>query len=346
MARKSGAKAITLRQWDRLTDAQLLELRICDLPIRIEGSWLEPMVDRLQEELWNHKLHVKPNVWLSSEWFAPDGIVGIGIPFYLADPKLMRLEKKMMFSVEGGTPRTCMQILRHEAGHAVDNAFRLHRRKLWRETFGSHAEPYPDYYKPRPNSRKFVHHLRGWYAQAHPAEDFAETFAVWLTPNSRWRKAYSDWPALKKLECVHALMKDVAGKAPPVKSKRRIDPIETDKRTLEAYYRERQMRYLEDWPDVEDEELNRLFTEDYDPNRPTAAQFLRRVQQRLRENVAYWTNVHPYTIDQVLLDTIDRCKELQLRLAKSEKETFHDATLLLTVRTMNFIHTAHRWIPL
>ena len=25
-------------------------------------------------------------------------------------------------------------------------------------------------------------HLDPWYAQSHPDEDFAETFAVWLTP--------------------------------------------------------------------------------------------------------------------------------------------------------------------
>jgi len=299
--------------------------------------------------IWSWLMALKAGFWIvmeSSEWFAPDGIVGIGIPFYLAHPRLMRLEKKMMLSVEGGTPRSCMKILRHEAGHAVDNAFRLHRRKLWREHFGSHAQPYPDYYRPRPNSRKHVHHLRGWYAQAHPAEDFAETFAVWLTPRSAWRKHYAGWPALAKLECIDELMADIAGSAPPVKSRRRIDPIESDKRTLEAYYRERQMRYLEDWPDFEDRELRQLFTDNAQAGRKTAAQFLRQVQPKLREHVAHWTNVHPYTIDQVLLDMIDRCRELKLRLGRSEKQTFHNAALLLTVRTMNFIHTAHRWIPL
>ena len=118
----------------------------------------------------------------------------------------MKLEQAQMFTVEGGPEKQCMRILRHEAGHCVDTAYRLHRRKRWRELFGSFTQPYPDAYKPRPNSRRFVTHLDGWYAQAHPAEDFAETFAVWLRPGSRWRKRYADWPALEKLEYVDAFM--------------------------------------------------------------------------------------------------------------------------------------------
>src|SRR6266567_3408508 len=97
----------------------------------------------------------------------------------------MKLERKQMLEVEGGTDTECLRILRHEAGHALDTAFRLHFRRQWRELFGSFAQRYPDFYKPKPKSRNYVLHLRAWYAQAHPAEDFAETFAVWLQPRSR-----------------------------------------------------------------------------------------------------------------------------------------------------------------
>ena len=30
----------------------------------------------------------------------------------------------------------------------------------------------------------------GAYAASHPEEDFAETFAVWLTPRSNWRQSF------------------------------------------------------------------------------------------------------------------------------------------------------------
>ena len=173
--------------WHRLSDEHLLDLRICDLALKIKGSFLEPHIKRLYSELNDRGIRFKPHVWLSEEWFSPDGVPGIAIPFYLAHPRLMKLERKQMLEVEGGTDTECMRILRHEAGHALDTAFRLHFRRHWRELFGSFAQHYPDFYKPKPKSRKYVLHLPAWYAQAHPAEDFAETLAVWLTSRSRWR---------------------------------------------------------------------------------------------------------------------------------------------------------------
>ena len=194
--------------WHRLSDEQLLDLRICDLPIKIKGSFLEPHIKRLYSELNARGIRFKPHVWLAEEWFSPDGVPGIAIPFYLAHPRLMKLERKQMLEIEGGTDTECMRILRHEAGHALDTAFRLHFKRQHRELFGSFAQPYPDFYKPKPKSRKYVLHLPAWYAQAHPAEDFAETFAVWLTPRSQWRRRYRGWPALRKLEYIDELMNE------------------------------------------------------------------------------------------------------------------------------------------
>src|SRR5690606_38635246 len=136
--------------------------------------------------------------------------------FYMVHPRLMRLERKMMGEVEGGNAAWAMRILRHEAGHAIDNAFRLRRRKGWRRTFGKASRRYPDVYRVRPASQNFVLHLGHWYAQSHPTEDFAETFAVWLQPRARWRREYADWPALKKLEYVDALMQEIKDEPPPV----------------------------------------------------------------------------------------------------------------------------------
>src|SRR3712207_5133915 len=188
---------------DGIRDIGVTGVQTCALPIC-----------RLHFELDESGLRFRPHVWLSEEWFSPDGVPGFAIPFYLAHPRLMKLERAQMLEVEGGIEKECMAIMRHEAGHAISNAFGLHRRRRWRETFGRFSVPYPEHYMPDPNSRSFVLHLGAWYAQAHPAEDFAETFAVWLAPASRWQKRYVSWPAMRKLRYVDELMKGPAGGGP------------------------------------------------------------------------------------------------------------------------------------
>ena len=182
------------------------KVRLKDLKLTIAGTWLEDCLATLHDELAQVGLRVRPHAWISSEWFSPDNTPGIGIPFYLAHPRLTRLESKMILDVEGGTWRECMAILRHEAGHVVQHAYGLARRRAWQRLFGPSSQRYPRYYRPNPASRNFVQHLRLWYAQSHPDEDFAETFAVWLRPRSNWRTRYAGWPALKKLEYVDELM--------------------------------------------------------------------------------------------------------------------------------------------
>ena len=184
----------------KLSDEQLLDVRFCDLKLRLEDTPLAARIERLYCELERKRIRFRPHFWLAEEWFSPDGVPGVAIPFYLAHPRLAKLEQQQMFDVEGGTDRGCMRLLRHEAGHAIDTAFRLHRRKIWRQYFGHYKRRYPKYYTPRPQSRRYVLHLDWWYAQSHPTEDFAETFAVWLKPGSKWRKEYVGWPALKKIQ--------------------------------------------------------------------------------------------------------------------------------------------------
>ena len=183
---------------DRLTDRQLLNLRFCDLPLRINGTRLEQRIEKLYREMDARSIPFRPHVWLSEEWFTPDNVGGFAIPFYLAHPRLIKLERSQMLEVEGAGEAECMRILRHEAGHAFSNAFRLHARRGWTDTFGSFRVPYPEWYQPQADSRDYVLNLDAWYAQAHPAEDFAETFAVWLKPGSRWRRQYLGWGAMRK----------------------------------------------------------------------------------------------------------------------------------------------------
>ena len=100
----------------------------------------------------------------------------------------------MMLEVEGGTPAWCMKIMRHEAGHVFNYAYRLYDQEEWVKQFGSITQPYSEEYRPEPFSRSYVRHLPGWYAQKHPDEDWSETFAVWMTPGLDWKKEYGGWP--------------------------------------------------------------------------------------------------------------------------------------------------------
>ncbi len=325
------------RKWARYSDERLLSLRFRDLGLHIERTVLNKRVRHLYDELEQRGLRFRPHIWLSTEWFSPDGVPGIAVPFYLAHPRLMKLEARQMLEVEGGSGPECMRILRHEAGHAIDTAYRLHHRKSWRETFGHYSQPYPQYYRPRPNSRNFVVHLDAWYAQAHPAEDFAETFAVWLTPRSKWRMRYRDWPrALRKLRYVDGLMQEIADLPPRVNSRTKVEPLSRVSQTLEEYYRKKRRLYSASWPALYDRDLKKLFSSDRRyADRPTAASFLRAIRAEVRGIVAEWTGTHAYTIDQVLQDMIDRCRELKLRLTTSPAKAKSHATILLTVHVMD-----------
>ncbi|MBI4521842.1 MAG: putative zinc-binding metallopeptidase [Gemmatimonadetes bacterium] len=326
--------------WADLSDDQLLELRFCDLNLRLENSWLEDRIAQLNSELEACGITFRPHFWISNEWFTPDDVGGVAVPFYLAHPRLAKLEEAQLLEVEGGTIRWCMQILRHETGHAIDNAYRLRRRRKRQKLFGRSSTPYPEEYLPRPYSRSHVQHLAHWYAQSHPDEDFAETFAVWMTPGSNWRARYVDWPALRKLEYIDELMRRIGPTAPLETTRRRVDPIERLRRTLRTHYRRKRKHYGLDHLDFYDRDLRRLFTDAPEAARnPPAARFVQRIRREVRRRVAGWTGAYQYTIDQVLEDIIERCRELNLRLAGPEDQARIEFTILLTVQAMNYLHT-------
>lgn len=338
----------TRKIWARYTDDRLLDLRFRELGLRLERTALQRQVNRLYDELNGRGLRFKPHVWLSTDWFSPDGVPGIAIPFYLAHPRLSKLEARQMLEVEGGSEAACMRILRHEAGHAIDSAYRLHFKKSWREMFGLYSRPYPRYYRPKPKSRDFVVHLDAWYAQAHPSEDFAETFAVWLKPRSDWRSRYRDWrTARRKLEYVDELMAAISDQPQRVTTRERVDPLSRLSQTLGQYYARKRRHYGAEVSDLYDRDLRRLFSDDRRyAGRPTAASFLRSIRSEIRETVAEWTGTHTYTIDQVLQEMIDRSRALKLRLAASPSRAKTQATILLTVQTMNCLHTRRHEIPI
>lgn len=338
---------ISVKELNRMSNEQLLDLRLRDLPLKIAGSPLEGAVARLYEELDARGLRFKPHVWLSEDWFTPDKVSGFAIPFYLAHPRLLRLERRQMLQVEGGSETECLRIMRHEVGHAIDNAFLLHRRRRYREMFGPFSRPYPDWYKPEPNSRDYVVHLPAWYAQAHPAEDFAETFAVWMAPGSRWRRRYEGWRAMRKLEYVNEVMREISGKLPPNKSRSHVERLRDIKITLREYYEKKRRNYDFQWPPDYDRDLLRIFSSDpRHKSSPTAGSFLRRHRREFCSEVAEGTGVHSYAIDQMFAAMINRCRDLNLRLGLTEKHARQKVLVLLTVQTMNGIHTGYHRIAL
>jgi hypothetical protein len=335
--------------WTSLSDDELLNVRIKDLKVTVEGTWLERCLHALYAELDEHDILVRPHAWISSEWFSPENTPGIAIPFYLAHPRLMRLEKKLIFDVEGGTWSECMRIMRHEAGHVMAHAYQLHRRRRWQQLFGPSSKRYPRYYRPNPASRHHVQHLRMWYAQSHPDEDFAETFAVWLRPRSHWRSRYAGWPALKKLEYVDELMKDIAGMRPMLTRREKVDPASQLTQTLGEYYKKKRGLYLVDTPKTYDRDLCRLFSQDPKHRRfEAASSFIRRNRARVRELVAKWTGEYQLTFDVVLEDMIQRCRELNLRAVGSERKLLLEFTVLLTAKTMHALlgPSRRKWIAL
>ncbi len=320
---------------------------MCDLGVRIEGTWLQECIEQVYDELEHRKIRLRPHFWLSDEWFSPAEVPGVALPFYLAHPRLMRLERHQMLEVEGGSRAECLRILRHETGHAIQHAYRLERRRKWQQLFGLSSKKYPEYYRPNPASRRFVQHLRLWYAQSHPDEDFAETFAVWLRPRSDWRRRYAGWPALKKLQYVNQLMAEIGHTVAPVRSRAHVDALSTLRKTLGQHYHDRRERYRVDMPSTFDRDLSRLFSDDPKYRRHEAASsFLRRHRREIRGTVAKWSGEYLFTLDSVLTDMIDRCRDLRLRAVGPEEQLKMDFVVMLTVATMQVLYGRGRrdWI--
>ena len=316
--------------WTRLDDEALLDMRLCDLRLSLARSGLDHAVQRLYEELRLKGILFRPHVWLSEEWFSPDGIPGIAMPFYLAHPRLQRLERRFMHEVEGGNDKWLMRILRHETGHAIDTAFGLRRRKTWRDTFGKASRRYPSRYSPRPASRRFVLHLGHWYAQSHPTEDFAETFAVWLPRNSRWRSQYTGWPALAKLEYVDETMRGLEGRRAIRLSRDTVEPLSRNERTLREHYRRKQVRYEIDLARSYDRRLLRVFgRRDDHPRGLAASRFLREIRPQLRRLLTRRARMHPYLVNHVLRTATQRARLLDLKLKGSQRRAKRDVLGML-----------------
>ena len=333
--------APTKRDWSELSDEELLDLRFCELGLTIQGTFLESCVAKLYAELEAREIRLRPPCYLGDEWFSPEAMPLIAIPFYLAHPRLAQLEKKMMMEVEGGGGEDdTMRFFRHEAGHALCHGFELTERQDWKAVFGSASQEFRDHYRYQPYSRNFVRHLENWYAQSHPEEDFVETFAVWLTPGVDWKSLYRDWPALRKLEFVDRLMRDLPAKPTIGAGGRKPYDVRYLRSRLRTHYERRRRLYAEESPSFFDDDLKRIFAEKSAASSTiSASRFLRRQRAQIVDAVAFWTRERKFTVDRVLKQLIARCDELRLCVPRDEDRTKIETSAYLSALVSNYLFT-------
>jgi hypothetical protein len=317
---------------------ELLSKPIRDLGLKLEGSSVERYVHQLYRELEQKGLRkFRPLVYLSDEWGCPSEEPVIGIPFYLADPKLQRLEREMNDLED---TRQIMMYMRHEAGHAFNYAYELYKTEEWRNLFGSFRKPYRDAYKPIPFSRRFVRHMEGWYAQKHPDEDFAETFAVWMTPRSNWRKRYKGWGAMAKLKYMDRIAKRF-GEAEPLKPQGHTDiTVEEMEDTVEQFYESHAFEQRDAGELLLDTDLQDIFN--VSPRkrkgvRP-AQDFLRENRKLIVDKIGYWSGVQRPLVRNLVESIEKRTGELNLRLEIAcEKQALAEIIVFITALAMNYL---------
>jgi hypothetical protein len=317
--------------WESLSDEELLQMKIRNLGLTIHGSPLEPMIKNLYGELDDKGIKFHPPSYLADEWLCPDRQPIMGIPFVLAHQRLRNLEQKMMFEVEGASEDSCMKLLRHETGHVLNYAYKLYRKTRWRQLFGSFNSRYSNSYYYQPYSKRFVVNLEDNYAQAHPDEDFAETFAVWLNPRIAWQKKYNGWPVIKKLRYIDTLFKKIPDK-PLVMIGQQKPPWAASRMTstLSAYY-ERKRRLLgEDFKGFYDDALVKLFSQKHTkPPWEKASKILRKNRLQLVNNISKGSGHRKYDIHQLINKLIYRCDALNLYAEK--KDIIGPATLIASI---------------
>jgi hypothetical protein len=313
---------------------------IRDLGLTLAGTALEPIVDAFLAEVAALGLRVSPRCYLSTEWGVPFGTVAIAIPFYLASPELTRLHEEETGFVEGAGRRDILRYLRHEHGHVVNYAYRLYEREEWVKAFGAITRPYRESYRPRPFSRSYVRHLPGWYAQKHPDEDWAETFAVWMTPGLDWRREYDGWKgALAKLELCDRLMGALREEEPAVTADDLDEDVGELPYTLADLYGSPADGDGAPLPGL-DGALHTVFDEadELDGDARPAAALLQRLRRELPPLVYRWTGHFPEHTTELLATLASRADALGLFYAGArEARVERELTVLVTALAMNHV---------
>ena len=326
--------------WFNLSDDELLEKKICQLGLKLDDTELQPLIRQLYDELSQKGLTFHPPCHVGDEWFVPVGIPAIFIPFFLMHDRLRKLERKLILEVEGETPEWFMRLMRHEAAHAYSYAYQLYRKKKWQQTFGLASTEETEFYHPRPYSRSYVVHLDDWYAQSHPDEDFAETFAVWLTPGVDWRARYQGWKALQKLEYLDELMRSLAGKPAPHQPEYGVADHDCLNIKLKTHYARKRKLYEDSYPDFYDNDLKQLFAAGPEVNgRLKASAWLRQRRRPLMDSVCQWTTERKYRVNKLLARLIDRCDRLDLHIKADDAQQNLQVSAYISTLVMNHLFT-------
>ena len=226
----------------RFHESNLWATPIRDFGLTIEGTPLQPIIEEFEEELRRVGLtRIHPRFYLSTEWGVPFETVAIGIPFYLARPDLTALHAERTGHVEGFGRADILRYLRHEMGHVVNYAYRLYeQRGVGQAVRLDHPAVPRRSTGPSRSAGASCATCPGWYAQKHPDEDWAETFAVWMTPGCDWRAEYAGWPAaLAKLEYCDRTHGGAARPRPAGHRRRaRRGRRATSSYSLDQYYRD------------------------------------------------------------------------------------------------------------
>ncbi len=326
------------------TRYELLNTRICDLGVKLDGSPLAGRIRRLYRELADKGLSFRPPVYLSDGWGCPDRNPTIGVPFYLSDDCLSQLEAEQAGRLEDDAE--VMMLLRHEAGHAYNYAFKLFEHPGWTKTFGSFDLPYQESYQPAPHSRRFVRHIEALnfgrtYAQKHPDEDFAETFAVWLTPRSGWRMVYADWPAIKKLRYVDRVMKTLRGRRPPLTPEEPGDSIREMEQLLAEFYGQRLEKFQARAQGYVDDFLVEIFAGQVQWTGVLGVhQMLRERGRELVNRVSHWTGLEDAVLTPLLHKMVERSHKLKLRVHRADVDAkLAELTAVMATLAMNYVYT-------
>jgi hypothetical protein len=316
----------------------LLSRRINDLTLKIPGTRLEVLIHQLYDELGRAGISFRPKCYLADEWGCPDNVPVIGIPFYLADPQLAKLEGEIT-GIEAEDEAEVLMYLRHEAGHAFNYAYRLYRLAEWQQTFGSFQQAYDEEFRATPFSTRYVRNVPGWYSQKHPDEDFAETFAVWLRPDSNWRERYAGTPALQKLLYVERLAREYGQKPPLVTIDTPHTPVEQLDMTLGEWYaapgeEHRQACAL---PSLLNEDLRALFPAS---NGQPAAKALRAHRRQWVRDLHHWTGMNRDLLDALFEDLLRRVESLGLKIEPEQTgDRLVNAAIFVTTLAMNYQYT-------
>jgi hypothetical protein len=316
------------------------------LQLTIHGTWLEPIVADFEEELQRAGVRrLRPRFYLTTEWGVPFDTVAIGIPFYLARPDLTALHAERIGHIEGVSRDDILQYLRHEMGHVVNYAYRLYDNPEWIRHFGSITRPYEEEYSKEPFSRRFVLHLPGWYAQKHPDEDWAETFAVWMTPGRNWREEYADWPiALAKLNYCDRTMKTLAERDPLISAIDLDEDVGDLNYSIEHYYHQFAPPLVEELPRLDGAILT-VFAGLDRPSGPgpgaarrSAGALIRRLERELMANIYRWTGHFPERTRSLLRHLAERADQLHLVYLEDREDLAIVAlTTLVTALAMNHV---------